>query len=119
MITLTRLQQDLRSEVYEIGNEDNIFGRLFVFFSHDYLYLDGYLYLNIEEDLTEEKTDELADEIIYHYLNYLCPIDYGQDYTSFEVYIIRKGESYLIELEDDYEDDYNEESGIEKCEECE
>ncbi len=118
MITLTRLHQDVRSECYQIVQEDDTIGQLFVFFSHDYLFLDGYLYLNVEEDVDSEKADELADEIILWYLNHHCPMDYGQDYTSFEVNIINQSDSYLVELGDD--EYYEEECDCEETNcECE
>lgn len=107
MLTFTRLRQDLRSEMYQVGDEENDFGQLFVFFSPDFTFCDGYLYLNIEDDMSEEDADDLADEVIQRYLNYYCPLDYGQDYTSFEVNLVRNGESYLVELDGDnfFDDD--------------
>lgn len=121
MIKLTRLRQDLHSEMYQVGDSENDFGQLFVFFSNDFLFCDGYLYLNIEEGMTEEDADDLADDVIQDYLNYHCPLDYGQDYTSFEVYLTRKGESYLVELgDDDYFDDDDEfdEEYDDECKGC-
>lgn len=120
MLTLTRLRQDSHSEMYQVGNEEQDFGQLFVFFSPDYLFLDGYLYLNIIEEMTEEAEDDLADEVIEHYLTYHCPLDYGTDYTSFEVNLIRSADSYLVEMGDDdfdYDDDECEEGC--SCGECE
>lgn len=116
---LTRLHQDVRSEMYQVGDEEADFGQLFIFYSPDRLFLDGYLYLNVEEEMTEEDADELGDEVVQHYLNRHCPLDHGQDFTTFEVNIIRDGQSYLVELEDDedygddeydddiYDEDYN------------
>lgn len=120
MLTFTRLRQDQHSEMYQVGNEDQDFGQLFVFFSPDFLFLDGYLYLNIKEDASDDDADDLADEVIEHYLNYHCPLDYGTDYTSFEVNLMRQNDSYLVEMGDeDFDDEEDECAESCTCSECE
>ncbi len=112
MIALTRLQQDIRSEMYNVNEGEDVIGQLFIFFSQDYLFLDGYLYLLVDEDFPEEEADELADDAIYQYLRHQCPMDYGEEYTSFEVYIIRKGENYIVKMGDDDILDEDEEDDV-------